>query len=231
MTADEKRVAVVKLLQTRIKKNRYTQGSKRDRVFDEPTGWGDCSSTVREGLKKVPDVDVGVNIAAKLVSKKGVDVDIGNGAAYPDESKLKLGDCLYFKRTDTSRPFSVGHVEMYIGNGQLLGHGSGAGPTVKKLKTYCKARHTGGKGYIKTRRFIADDPEEIVYPANPAETPSGWLTVTGGSVNLRSGPGTGYAILGTASKGDALEPAVVNGWTPVVYKGSIVWVSDRYIQR
>ena len=135
-------------------KNRYTQGSKRDRVFEEPAGWGDCSSTIREGFKKALGIDIGANTAMQIVSKKGRDIDIGNGAIYPNESKLLPGDCLYFKGTDTSRPFSVGHVEMYIGNGQLLGHGSGIGPTIKRLQTYCKGRHTSGKGYIKTRRFI-----------------------------------------------------------------------------
>lgn len=230
MNATEKRVAVVNLLRGRIKRNKYTQGAKRNRVFDEPNGWGDCSSTVRAAYKKVLGIDIGTNTVAQIVSGKGIDVDIGNGAAYPPESKLKPGDCLYFKGTDTSRPFSVGHVEMYIGNGQLLGHGSGIGPTVKKLKTYCKSRHTSGKGYIKTRRFISEDQDDAIYPANPMDSPIDWLTVTGSTVNLRSGPSTDYAILGTANKGDALEPVIVKGWVPVMYRGSIAWISNQYIQ-
>jgi hypothetical protein len=230
MTAEEKRAGVVKLLQARIKKNRYTQGSKRDRVFEEPAGWGDCSSTIREGFKKALGIDIGANTAMQIVSKKGRDIDIGNGAIYPNESKLLPGDCLYFKGTDTSRPFSVGHVEMYIGNGQLLGHGSGIGPTIKRLQTYCKGRHTSGKGYIKTRRFILDDQEERIYPANPMDVQGRCLTVAGHTVNLRSGPSMDYAILGTASKGDTFKLAASEGWVPVQYKGGIAWISERYIQ-
>ena len=52
---------------------------------------------------------------------------------------------------------------MYIGNKKLMGHGSGKGPTVKPIKTYCKARQRsksptkrGNRGLICVIRWIVD---------------------------------------------------------------------------
>lgn len=232
MTADEKRKAVVELLLTRVKKNQYTQGSKRNQVFEEPTGFGDCSSTVRAGYKRVLGIDIGGNTVVQIQSKKGFDVDVAGGRAYPDEAKLKPGDCLYFKGADASRPFSVGHVEMYIGNNQLLGHGSGTGPTVKKMKAYCKSRKNSGRGYIKTRRFIANDttniPQVPIVPDDPMQHPEQRILIIGATVNLRTGPATTFAPAGTAKKGDLLVSVATDGWQPVLVDGKVLWVSEKY---
>ena len=61
------------------------------------------------------------------------------------------------------------------------------------------------------------------------------VRVTGGSVNVRSAPGTtGTRILGIVRKGDRLEyqgqSAEINGtlWYLVVYKGQNAWISGKY---
>lgn len=51
---------------------------------------------------------------------------------------------------------SVGHVEMYIGDGQVAGHGSGTGPKIRGMKDYCKSR-TGNKRYFMAIRWIPED--------------------------------------------------------------------------
>lgn len=69
-----------------------------------------------------------------------------------------------------------------------------------------------------------------------AAKPSGkQVRVTGGSVNVRSAPGTtGTRILGIVRKGDRLEyqgqSAEINGtpWYLVVYKGQNAWISGKY---
>lgn len=109
--------------------------------------------------KKVLGIQIGGNTAAQIVSGKGRDVDIANGA-YPNEDNLQPGDLLYFRGTDKSRPFSVGHVEIYTKKNECFGHGSGVGPTKKNLKTHCKSRYDQGKGYIKARRFVPGEPEK-----------------------------------------------------------------------
>ena len=77
---------------------------------------------------------------------------------------------------------------------------------------------------------------ETVPTPEPTPTPapvSGGQTVriTGGSVNVRSGPGTGFAVLGVVHGGDALpyqDEAHLGGgvtWYAVAYDGGIGWVS------
>lgn len=58
---------------------------------------------------------------------------------------------------------------------------------------------------------------------------SGALRVTAGALNVRRGPGVGYAVLGVAHRGDVLRPAP-GGWLPVEYGGEPGWVSARYVE-
>ena len=78
---------------------------------------------------------------------------------YPDESKLLPGDCLYFKG-NSSHPLDVGHVEMYIGDGKVCGHGSGTGPKVRNMKDYCASRATKKSRYFMAIRWIPEDEAE-----------------------------------------------------------------------
>lgn len=165
MTADEKRKLVVQGALSRAGKNQYSQDSVKRYMVEE--GYGDCSSTVRHWFKKILGIDIGLNTEAQLKSKYGeiVDLKIVNGV--PDESKMKLGDCLYFRGKNDNRYMGVGHVEMYIGNGQIFGHGSGIGGTIKNMKDYCTRRQNTkstaklkNTGLIAVVRFIKDDPED-----------------------------------------------------------------------
>lgn len=165
MTADEKRKLVVQGALSRAGKNQYSQDSVKRYMVEE--GYGDCSSTVRHWFKKILGIDIGLNTEAQLKSKYGeiVDLKIVNGV--PDESKMKLGDCLYFRGKNDNRYMGVGHVEMYIGNGQIFGHGSGIGGTIKNMKDYCTKRQNTkstaklkNTGLIAVVRFIKDDPED-----------------------------------------------------------------------
>lgn len=150
MTNTELRASVVAKGLSREKKNQYTQGTKRTQVG---SGWSDCSSFVRWCYLQVLGQDIGGNTAAQIVNKTLEVVDT-SGGKYPSEVKLLPGDLLYYKGTDKSRPYQVGYVELFIGNGKLLGHGSGVGPTIKNLKTYSTNRYNSGKGYIRTLRVI-----------------------------------------------------------------------------
>ena len=163
MTADAKRKLVVQGALSRKGKNEYSQHYERRYMVE--SGFADCSSTVRHWFKKILNIDIGLNTESQVKSKYGkiVDMNIVNGI--PDEGKMKLGDCLYFRGNDPSRTDGVGHVEMYIGNGQIFGHGSGKGGTVKNMASYCKSRQKSkskspqlkNKGLIYVIRFIPDD--------------------------------------------------------------------------
>ncbi|MFR5903053.1 MAG: SH3 domain-containing protein [Neglectibacter timonensis] len=54
------------------------------------------------------------------------------------------------------------------------------------------------------------------------------MEITGGTVNLRLGPGTQYESVAIARKGDRLDKVEENGWIPVILGGKVVWVSPKY---
>lgn len=58
------------------------------------------------------------------------------------------------------------------------------------------------------------------------------VRVTGGSVNVRTGPGTDHAVLGVVHKGDVLplRGEMENGWYPVTYRNEDGWISGKYAE-
>lgn len=57
------------------------------------------------------------------------------------------------------------------------------------------------------------------------------VEITGASVNVRSGPGTKYAILGIVKKGDLMPyggQRSADGWYLVDYKNMNAWISGKY---
>ena len=133
-------------------KNQYTQSPLRLLV---DRGYSDCSSLVWWLFLSTLKIDIGMDTPEQILSLKGLDVDFGT-SDMPDNACLKPGDLLFFKGTDSSRPFQVGHVEMYIGNGRLIGHNDNGlpGTTVKNMTAFCRKRTEASRPYIKTRRFI-----------------------------------------------------------------------------
>ncbi len=51
------------------------------------------------------------------------------------------------------------------------------------------------------------------------------------ALNVRSGPGTNYSILGVLYQGNSVtvRGANQNGWTPVTYQGRSAWVASQYL--
>lgn len=158
--------------------NRYSQ-TVRNNVVSVGQGSGDCSSTVAAAYKKVLGINIGVNTVDQISNKALATLEnlkIIDGV--PDETYILPGDLLYFRGTDPSRKdsFYVGHVEMYVGDGELSSHGGpGWGPTRKKMVDYCKKRqHTvsakvspANKGLICVRRakdLVGAMPPDVVPP-------------------------------------------------------------------
>ena len=166
MSYSEQRAALVAAVISREGKNQYTQGSKRDQVA---SGWSDCSSLMRWAHEDVLGIYIGGNTEAQIVSSKLTTVDVPISSGVPDEVALLPGDLLFFRGRSLDRKSSqyVGHVEMYIGNGQLMGHGSGTGPTRKNMADYCRQRQAssspvpeGNRGLICIRRAVTGmDPD------------------------------------------------------------------------
>jgi hypothetical protein len=169
--ADQRRIGLARTMASRMKRNSYTQGSRRKYFFGYPTdgkdGYSDCSSSVRESVRRILNFDIGSNTPAQVNNNKTLEwIEFANGKRYPTV-QLEPGDLLYFKGSDKSRPYQVGHVEMVAEDtGYLLGHGSGVGPRKIRLRDYCDSRYKAGRGLIGVKRIVLpgkvpDPPEGI----------------------------------------------------------------------
>lgn len=125
-------------------------------------GSADCSSTVNWAYKKVTGTDIGNDTASILNNNNTEVVDLasnmdpnsgGKKSSGPNVSKLMPGDLLLYSRPDSGysagRKYRVGHVEMYVGNGNRIGHGGpGLGPNVtpitKDANRYIEAKRLKG---------------------------------------------------------------------------------------
>ena len=166
MTAKEQRDELVKLAKSREKKNTYSQ-ARPGNFWGKNGGKGssDCSDTWAQLYKRVLGISIGSNTSEQLSNavkgKNGaIIVDRPSGNQF-DQSKLQVGDLLYFKG-NTNNYQSVGHVEGYVAKNTCFGHGSGTGGTVKNLKDYCASR-TGSRKALAAVRFIKDDVKPLVW--------------------------------------------------------------------
>lgn len=169
MAVDVRRIQMARNMRARQKRNSYSQnGTRRERFWGYPkegdAGESDCSSAVRKAIQRVTDFSIGSNTVAQVNNNTTLEwVEFANGKRYPTV-ELMPGDLLYFKGTDKSRPYGVGHVEMVDENtAYLWGHGSGTGPRRIGLKSYCNSRYGSGKGLIGVKR--------VVLPGEAPDTP------------------------------------------------------------
>lgn len=224
MTSAEKRRKVRDYVFSRERKNNYTQSSKRTQVDN---GWSDCSSLQQRAYKEV-GIEIGSYTGAQIV--KGEWVQLGGNL--PDESIMEIGDELFFATNyDNGRPYRVGHIEMYVGNGQISGHGSGVGPTRKNMIDYCNQRNAFGRPFIGVKRYIKNDGSEKDNTGNTdvAETAMFVGVCTGDDVNVRTGPHTNYPNISgwpKLNKGNEVEVLEqVGSW----YKIRIAYKHEGYI--
>lgn len=60
--------------------------------------------------------------------------------------------------------------------------------------------------------------------------PEGDLKVKPGTWRIRSGPGTEYDTVDYVHGGDTLESVAADGWVPVLYKGTVNWISKNALE-
>lgn len=224
------RALAVEYMISRQKMNSYTQGSRRAYFFGHPdnipgnktqAGFSDCSSAVRAAILAASGVDIGSNTNAQINNrnKKGLIVHQTDGYL-PDESALLIGDCLYFKG-NKSHALDVGHVEMYIGDGKICGHGSGKGPRIRSMRDYCASRNSASRRYFMAIRWIRDE-ESIPDDKGIIIAPGKW--------NVRKGPGSEYASAGVVSGGEVLQRVDIGSWIPVNFGGEVRFISPRAVK-
>lgn len=117
---------------------------------DPDKGSADCSSTVNWAYKNVLGDTLGNSSLDMFNNSKNLSaVDRATGVSLsgynsstsgPNLANLQPGDIMLFSRKwATGRPYQVGHVSMYAGDGKALSHGSNGGPRLVNVandKTY-----------------------------------------------------------------------------------------------
>ncbi|MEE6451134.1 SH3 domain-containing protein [Gottfriedia acidiceleris] len=77
--------------------------------------------------------------------------------------------------------------------------------------------------YVQKQKLIED--EKPVYNAIK-------YSVTGARVNIRSGPGTNYNLIGSATKNQKVDViSTSNGWHKINYQGKIGYISAKYTEK
>ena len=248
-TATERRNKVRDAYKKMIGRNHYSQPRRNYALTPYKDGkyYSDCSSSISYAYKAAGEGFGILNTVGMWTSKKfeDVPVKIVKGQIMNLEV-LRVGDMLLYAGGDTSRkPYGyVGHVEM-VGEisgtkVMLYGHGSGLAKR-HEMVAYNKTRYNtkastplGRRLLIRVRRAIPDD-------ASPVEpTIYRYVKVTGGMINVRSGPGTKFPMMGTSKLGTVLPyqgiTETVDGtpWYLVQYTmpgdstPSNAWVSSKY---
>ena len=134
-TGDEvtdKQNALRKFMVDRIGTLKYSQGPER---YPISSGYCDCSSLLRSAYEAVLGVNPGSYTDAQVTSNQTRLIQKGGGGNSPTESLMNVGDMVISARYNTSPNRIASHVEMYIGNGQIIGHGGVPymGPVIKDL--------------------------------------------------------------------------------------------------
>ena len=119
------------------------------------------------------------------------------------------------------------------GGADLSGDGEFGLKTQAAVKAFQKSAGLSvtGKGDAATLAALGLAPavEKPTEPAKPEQpAPAGSVRITGGEVNVRIGPGTGFEAVKVVSKGALLTPVAVTGWRPVLLDGDVCWVSAEY---
>ncbi len=72
-------------------------------------------------------------------------------------------------------------------------------------------------------------PPAVEAPAEPVVAKAQYIRCTGNGVNLRSGAGTGYAVLGSAEKNTTYAAVGKTGsWYKTYYRGKTAYISTSY---
>ena len=146
--------ALAAFLLARVGAYDYSQGPGRH--TPDTSGYTDCSGLVRYAYKKVAGIEVGTytvdqqNYGTRIWANVPGNSSGASKYDVPALSILQKGDLVFF--SDDSSYTRVRHVEMYLGDGRLIGHGVPGvrGPTIKASAT----GYMGTWNWIIVRRYL-----------------------------------------------------------------------------
>lgn len=120
----------------------YSQGDGR--LTPLSSGYGDCSSTIWAAYHDAMGIDIGTWTGAQ--ENKGVLIAEGHGATLP-LNQMAAGDLILYWKWNLLPSY---HVEMYIGDNKLCGHGGpGLGPTIKENAQTWSAQDKWSKWQVR----------------------------------------------------------------------------------
>ncbi len=91
--------------------------------------------------------------------------------------------------------------------------------------------YDGGTGYVSNAYITKSDGSETSAPTEKPESFTGIVKVSG-SLNVRKGPGTTYAVVGKLHNGDKVTvTGSTDGWYAISYDGGTGYVSSAYITK
>ena len=116
------------------------------------------------------------------------------------------------------------------GGADLNGDGEFGLKTQAAVKAFQKSAGlpVTGKGDAATLSALGLVPtaEKLPEPEQPAQPRN--IRVTGGEVNIRTGPGTKYDVVKAVKKGALLVSVAADGWRPVLLDGEVCWISKEF---
>ena len=210
-SAADAREALVNWMMTIVERNTYTQSSDRSRVMEgvDGHGYGDCSSTCCAIYKTALGMTIGSYTGDMIGAGQVVDGPNTTMGTYPSESKMLPGDLVFFYAHGSSG--EDGHVEMYIGNGMLCGHGGSndPGPRIHAINTYTDGRVSSGHGtWIQVVRYVQDGQTYTVTEPDKSKMKV-QNTFTDGKGNSANGANTGAS--NTTASTDATTTSTTTG--------------------
>lgn len=154
--------------------------------------------------------------------------------------KPQPGDQIFFWNSDKSRVshtglvYAVDKTYVYTVEGNTSGASgvvaNGGGVKKKSYKlNYNRLAGYGRPLYELELKGSSTDTSAPATSSKPATSKNGKVVkVTGGSVNIRTGPGTKYTAIHVANKGEKFNLPDTDGWRPIEYGGHVYWISSKY---
>lgn len=151
----------------------------------------------------------------------------------PTPTTCKLGDRLLKKgsKGDDVKELQTNLIKLGYSCGSCGADGDFGSGTLNAVKAFQKGHGCSVDGQYgpKSHAAMVAALEKLSGTTTPSTKT---VTITGGSVNIRKGPGTSYGVFKVAHKGDKFEciGEKSNGWFPIKVNGGNYWVSAKYAE-
>ena len=151
----------------------------------------------------------------------------------PTPTTCKLGDRLLKKgsKGDDVKELQTNLIKLGYSCGSCGADGDFGSGTLNAVKAFQKDHGCSVDGQYgpKSHAAMVAALEKLSGTTTPNTKT---VTITGGSVNIRKGPGTSYGVFKVAHKGDKFEciGEKSNGWFPIKVDGGNYWVSAKYAE-